>query len=318
MVYENTAALPRQELTDVVTESMTTNGMFIGDLILPSYPLKLKNAHYTKVTVSAAELMRATTSKRAPGAGFDRWQAAMSDGSIALTQYGEEIPIPDEQTDIYDSYFAFESFFSMETGNRLKRLNEILIAAQINNTGNFDAVASAVAYTVALTATNSFISDVIDAITRVNARGELANTIAMSWNVYNRVRQATLVKNFIVGINGVGSEVTVNTLQRAFADMGITQVLIGRAYVNQAASGATPSLAAIWNDTYVYVGNCQTGQLQGGGIGRNFYWEKTGGLYALKSYRDEPKASNVIRGESTPAPTIVNTRAGTLITTQYS
>ena len=318
MVYENTAALPRQELTDVVTESMTSNGMFIGDSILPAYPLKLKNAHYTKITVAAADLMRATTSVRAPGSGFDRWQAAVSDCSITLPQYGEEIPIPDEQTDIYDSYFAFESFFAMETGNRLKRLNEILIQAQVQNATNFDAVNSGVAYTVANVATNSFIGDVIDAITRVNARGETPNTIALSWNVYNRVRQATLVKNFIVGINGVGSQVTVNTLQRAFADMGITQVLVGRAYVNQSAQNSSTTINPIWNDTYVFIGNCQTGQMQGGGVGRNFYWEKLGGLYAMKSYRDEPKASNVVRGESAPSPVIVNTRAGTLITTQYS
>lgn len=318
MIYENTAALPRQELTDVVTESMTTGKMFIGDLLLPSYPLKLKNAHYTKITVAAGDLMRATTSKRAPGQAFDRWQASVSDGSIVLPQYGEEVPVPDEQTDIYDSYFAFESFWAMEGGNRLKRLNEILIAAQIMTTANFDSTAAGVAYTVANAATNSFISDVINAITLVNSRGEEVNTIAMSWNVYNRVRQATLVKNFIVGINGVGSEVTTNTLLRAFADMGITQVLVGRAFVNASAPGLSGVINPIWGDTYVWVGNAQSGQLQGGGVGRNFYWEKLGALYAMKSYRDEPKASNVIRGESTPAPTIVNTRAGTLITTSFS
>ena len=318
MVYENATALPRQELTDVVTESMTTGKMFIGDLLLPAYPLKLKNAHYTKVTVALADLMRQTTSKRAPGQGFDRWQAAMTDGSIVLPQYGEEIPIPDEQTDIYDSYFAFESFFAMETGNRLKRLNEILIAAQIMTTSNFDSTAAAVNYTAANIATISFVADVIAAITLVNSRGEDCNTIAMSFNLYNRVRQATLVKNFIVGINGIGAEVTQNTLLNAFKDMGITQVLVGRSFVNASAPGKSDVINPIWSDTYIWVGNAQSGQMQGGGVGRNFYWEKLGGLYAMKTWRDEKVASNVVRGETTPAPTIVNTRAGTLITTSYS
>jgi hypothetical protein len=318
MIYQNATAAPREELNDFVKESTTTSAMFVGEDILPQKPLRLPTGHYPKITVATGDLMRAATAARAPGAGFNRWQAAIEDGSLTLLQYPEELQIPDEQQMLYEDYFDLEATFSIEAADRVARLREILVAGQIFNTTNFAATNSGVAYTEANIATISFVADVLAAIRRVKAKGELANTIVLSGTVYDRIRRATLVQAFIAGANQPGSIVNANTLQRAFAEHGIQKVLIADSYVNQSAPGVSDVINPIWSNTYVWVGNVQKGDLRVGGVGRTFFWEKEGPLYSMFSYRDEPKKSNIIRAMGTMQCAITNTRAGTLITTQYS
>lgn len=318
MVYQNATAAPREELSDVIMEGTTNFDEFQGLAILPPRPLKLPTGHVPKITIAKGDLMRATTRNRTPGANFTRWQSAIDDYSMTLVQVAEEVQLPDEQTLIYDDYVAFEEVYAMEAANRLRRGHEIDASDAVFNTSNFDAVASSVAYTDALFATNSFITDVQAAIRRVKGRGERPNTIHIPGSVFDRVRNATKVQAFIAGANQPGSTVNANTIQRAFAENGITQVLIGDGYVNESEPLSSATLNAIWPNTYVFVGNCQTGELRAGGVGRTMFWEKEGPLFNISSYRDEPKKSNVIRAQKTTLAAITNARAGTLITTQYA
>lgn len=318
MIYQNATAAPREELSDYVMESVTGDGMFIGAEVLPPSPLKLPTGHYPKITIATGDLMRAAQSQRAPGAGFARYQAAVGDGSLQLVQYAEELQIPDEMQMLYEDYFSLEQVYSLEARNRLLRLNEILVQGQIQNATNFDAVNSGVAYTTANLATISFVSDVLAAIRRVKARGEKANTIVLSGTVYDRIRLATLVQAFIAGANQPGAIVNANTIQRAFAEHGIEKVQIADSYVNQSINNDNTIINPIWNNTYVWVGSVKSGALQSGGVGRTFYWEKEGPFMNVSTYRDEPKKSNILRGMSTIQSAITNTRAGTLITTQYA
>ena len=112
MIYQNSVAAPRQELTDVVMESITTDDMFVGLKVLPPAPLKLLTAHVPKITVAKGDLMRATSKRRTPGSKFDRWQSAIEDANLTLVQVPEELQIPDEQSLIYEDYFAFEQVYA--------------------------------------------------------------------------------------------------------------------------------------------------------------------------------------------------------------
>lgn len=318
MVYQNATAAPREELTDVIMEGVTNFDEFQGLAILPPRPLRLPTGHVPKITIAKGDLMRATTRNRTPGANFTRWQSAIDDYSMTLVQVAEEVQLPDEQTLIYDDYVAFEEVYAGEAANRLRRGQEMDSEAAVFNTGNFDATNSLVAYTVANNATNSFVDDVLAAIRLVKGRGERPNTIQIPGPVYDRCRVATKVREFIAGANQPGATVNPNTIQRAFAENGIKQVLIGDGYVNESEPLATNSINAIWPNTYVFVGNCQPGELRSGGVGRTMFWEKEGPLFNISSYRDEPKKSNVIRAQKTTLAAITNARAGTLITTQYA
>lgn len=318
MVYQNATAAPREELSDIIMEGVTDFEEFQGLALLPPKPMNLPTGHVPRITIAKGDLLRATTRNRTPGTNFTRWQSAIDDYSMTLVQTPEEVQLPDEQTLLYEDYFAFEQVYASEASNRLRRGHEMDVEAAVFNTGNFDTVASVVAYTVALLATIDFVEDVTAAIRRVKGRGERPNTIHIPGPVYDRVRVATKTREFVAGANQPGATVNPNTLQRAFAEQGIKQVLIGDGYVNQSDALNSDVINPIWPNTYVFVGNCQPGELKSGGIGRTMYWDKEGPLFNISSYRDEPKKSNVIRAQKTTLCAITNTRAGTLITTQYA
>lgn len=318
MVYQNATAAPREELSDVIMEGVTDFEEFQGLALLPPKPMRLPTGHVPKITIAKGDLLRATNRVRTPGTNFTRWQSAIDDYAMTLVQTSEEVQLPDEQTMLYDDYVAFEAVYAAEASNRLRRGHEMEVEATIFNLSNFDAVNSSVAYTDALTATNSFIGDIQAAIRRVKARGERPNTIMIPGPVYDRIRVAALVKSFIAGANQPGAIVAANTIQRAFAENGITQVLIGDGYVNQSDLGENTVINPIWPNTYIFVGSCRSGELRAGGIGRTMFWDKEGPLFNISSYRDEPKKSNVIRAMKTTLPAITNSRAGTLIATQFS
>lgn len=318
MVYQNATAAPREELTDVIMEGATDFRQFQGLALLPPQPLRLPTGHVPKITIAKGDLLRSTVRNRAPGTNFTRWQSAIDDHSITLIQVAEEVQLPDEQTLVYEDYFAFEQVYATEAANRLRRSHEIDAQTAIQNTGNFSQTSAAVAYTAANKATMTPVEDLQNAIRAIKARGETPNTILMSGQVYDRVRVCTEMAAFVAGANQPGAIVNPNTIQRAFAENGITQVFVADAYVNQSEALTNNSINPIWNNTYIFVGDCRGGQLQGGGVGRTFFWEKEGPLFNISSYRDEPKKSNVIRAQRTTLADITNARAAQLLTTSYS
>lgn len=318
MIYQNATALPRQELTDVIMEGVTNREDFIGLKLLPDAPTTALNGHVPKISIAKGDLMRATKKTRKPGSAFDRWQASIDDHTLELLQVGEEVLLPDEQTLSYEDYFPIESVFTNQAGERLLRGLEIDIQTAIQNTGNFDATNTLTAWTVANLATMKPVQDLTNAIRLVKSRGERANTFMFSGPIYDIVRQSTDMRSWIAGSINPGARVTEETIQQSFESMGIKQVLVGDSYVNQSQSGTNNSINPIWNNTYAWVGSAKPGQLVAGGVGRTFYWQKMGPLMMVESYRDESRKSNVIRGIKTSLADITNSRAGTLITTQYS
>lgn len=318
MQYQNATAQPREELTDVVMESITTDEMFTGLTLLPAVPMKLPTGHVPKILVGSGNLMRAARKQRTPGAAFDRWQSAIDAMNFSLAQVPEEILLPDEQSMIYEDYFAFEAFYAMEATNRLRRGHEIDSEVTIFDTAVFANTNSTVAYTVANKATMDFAGDVIAAIRAIKARGEMPNTIAIPGPVFDRVRLSTLMIAYVAGSVNPGASVTAANIQKAFADFGIKQVLVMDAYVNNSDGNNSDLVEAIWPNTEVFVGNIQGGELKAGGIGRTFFWDKEGPLFNIQTYRAEDRKSNVVRAIKTTQTAITNARAAQLINTQYA
>src|SRR5690606_22314434 len=97
------------------------------------------------------------------------------------------------------------------------------------------------------------------------------------------------VQGYVAGTLRPGMEADLKTIELALREYGIKQVLVGDAYFNNAADGATPSLTQIWDNTYIWVGKAGatfgTSDLDedvstGGvgvptlqGVGANIFWE---------------------------------------------
>lgn len=315
MIYQNATAQPREELQDLIMEGVTDFTQFKGLQIAPEMPLSLVTGHVPKITVAQGDLLRAANRNRAPGTNFNRWQMAIDAHSLTLLQVAEEQSIPDEQEMLYEDYFDVEAIGANESTNRLKRGHEMEVAAVIQSATNFTSQNAGVAYSVANLATIQFVNDILTAIRAVKARGEMPNTIVIPGTIYDVVRQSADLRTFIAGTINPAAIVDEDNIQKAFARNGITQVVVPDGYVNQSDSLAADLINPIWNNDYVWVGSCKSGALRTGGFGRTFYWDKQGPLFQLYSYRDEVKASNVIRSRKTSLVDITNSRAGQVIST---
>jgi hypothetical protein len=229
--------------------------------------------------------------------------------------------VDDAQARDVARFFNLEATAAKLVLRQMMLAHEVRVAGALINATTFGAgTNSAVAYTEANIATISFVADVLAAIERVRNNGTNPDTIVLSSTVYNRIRRATPVNNFVTGSIGKGSETTATTLAQAFADEGIRQVLVGKARYNSAKKGQAHSAANVWGNTYIWVGKANQNAMNAkdGGAGFTFYWNAEGGLFVTESYRDEKRRGNVVRVRQNTTEKVVDATAGTLITTQYS
>jgi hypothetical protein len=316
MIYQNSVAVPSEALTDYVNEGATSTTAFKGLQLAPQIGVSSLTGTYPKITIAKGDLMRAANRRRAPGSNFNRWQSAIESGTITLEQIGEEQSIPDEVAMQWEDYFDVEAMGADEAMNRLRRGHEMAVAAELMNSANFTAANGSVAYAIGNKATINLPLDVFTAIEALQARGVDPDTIVIPGSIFTVARQSTLLLNFLVGTNGAGVAVTSNSLQSAFSEFGITNVVIPTAYVNQSDSDSSAVINPIWGDDYIWVGKVGAGGLRGGGALRTAYWDKAGSLFNVSTYREEVKKQNVIRAETISNVIVTNGRAGQLIGTQ--
>lgn len=329
--YTNATARPRQELGAIVREGEGINRLNIHSRILPAMAVNKRTVHLVKAKVANTQLARILDDYfiTAPGADIERMTATLNDDSFTVSIRKREIQIPDETEMDYAEYLSVESLFAQQAAESVELTTEYLTALAIQNATTFGAgTNSIVAYTSANLATIDFFGDIVAATERGFDKAEMYNTIVLSRQVYNRIRQSTLLKNYVVSQLGKGYEVNESNLQLAFADLGITKVLVGNSIYNTAGDGATPVMSRIWNNTYVWVGHTAdtaTGTGEQGfstisGVGVNAFWDlyTPNGGYGVDTYREERTESNIVRGKTSKAPYIANANKGTLITTQYA
>lgn len=346
------AARIRQELASAIVEGEGSVTGLIGKKILPDFPVNRRTAHLIKASLADTLGLRILTDKfiRSPGTKFERAVAKFGDDTLTVTLRGMEIVVPNETELDLAGFLDVESFFCARFGQTSALTQEFLIQAATFNTATFgSATNSSVAYTFANLATMNPVQDIVASIRRVRAKGEQPNTIAMSGPVWDRVRTCATTLQFVRGTFNAIAEVTLDAFTSALASWGIKQVLVGEAYYNVAADGATPSLSPLWANTYIWVGKAgkafgmpEKGEdmpLEGlgvptlQGVGANIYWEGytpggkistdeeqftfEGGNY-VESYPDLTIDSMIVRVKLSAQPYIGNARAGDLIATQYS
>lgn len=320
-LYPTSGTTIRADINAVVEECASADKFFIGQRAMPFFGVDAKSGTYPKLQAAAAELMSIGSTVRQRSGSYGEASRAWTTDTYDCIDRGLEEPIDDTDTKDLSRFFNLETSTAKWVLRNMMLDYESRVATALVNATTFGAgTNSGVAYTEANIATISFVADVLAAIERVADNGAVANTIVMSSTVYNRIRRGTLVVNWVQGSTGKVSTVTADTLSQSFADVGITQVLVGRARYNSAKKGQTKSMANIWGNTYVWVGVCNpgAGSLQDGGAGFTLGWNAEGGIFVTETYRDEKRRSNMLRVRQNTAEKVVDATAGTLITTQYS
>jgi hypothetical protein len=354
MVTITSGTTPREELDLAIVEGEGALQGLIGAQVLGPLGINYRNAHMVKATLGNSLGLRHIASNkyvRAQGAKFERLSATLGDATLTVTTRGVEITVPREMTLDYRNKFDVLSFFSNRFGVEISGLTkEKLIADTVFAAAAFyrgSAINGSVEYTTANrdtagTSGMNPIQDIINSARYIRALGEVPDSVAMSGPVWERVRTCQNTLQFCRGTFGAIMEVTKEIFQRALAEFGIKQVLVGDNYYNNAADGATPSLSQVWSNAYIAVfraGNTGASSTGGvgvpvlSGIGANVFWQGfdtagqpssaadalqfNGGNY-VETYESKETKSDIIRIEMSHKPTITNTRAGDLIATRFA
>lgn len=326
MITYTPGTTPREELQAVIVQGRGLNEAkkLIGRKILPDYGVNLQNAHLINIQIPQADLLRIMDKIVAPGADIEQTVMQFGDTQIFIPVRKEMIKIPLEVELNYSPVFSAAAFAANCASDKLDLLNEYLIANAIFNTNTFGAATlSAVAYTLNNLASISFISDTYAMIELVRSQGEDVNTIVIPEQIYQRIRQAPLVVAFVRGQLQKQSDVTTGTIQEAFADEGIEQVLIGRARYNTAPFDQV-NISLVWPNTYIWYGRCGTqfSDKENGietieGVGGNLYWDQYG-RHIVESFPWMINESTFVRAKTAELPYIANPNAGALLNPQYS
>lgn len=320
-MYPSSGATIRGDLNTFVEEAAGADKFFIGPLVYPPFGVDVKSGTYPRLKKTSGALLKAGSTRREPKASYGEIDRAWEADTYDTLDRGLEELIDDTEQKDLARFFSQEQVTARLVLRAMMLDHEIRVAAKVFHATDWGTPTnSAVAYTAANSATNSFVADVLAAIERVNDNGESANTIVMSPDVFNRVRLATLTQNFVRGSRPTDSTLNITTgaLQQAFAENGITQVLVGRARYDSAKKGQAFASAKVWGNTYVWVGDVKGGDFMAGGAGRTLVWNAEGGLFVTETYRNEQRRSGVIRVRQHAVEKTVNDGAGTLIATQYS
>lgn len=313
-MYRNSDAIIRPELSAVVEEAAAADSYFIGSKVFPPFNSTKKTGEYMKITKAESEVMKKNITERAQKAPYGRVDRTYTKDSFACQDRGLEELLDDAVTAELADFFSTEQVTSKLLLRSIMMDHEIRVAAEVMNASNFDNVNGSVAYDIANIATINFPLDVTTAKKRLMKRGELVNTMVLNRDLFDIIRQTTLMSAFLFGPLGGGQQITEDMLGKAF---GIPNVLVADAAYDTAKKGQTASLSYIWNDNYIWLGNVQGGDLSAGGAGRTIVWTgDASSLWVTETYRAETNRSDVIRVRQHTDEKVVSAPAGTLIGTQ--
>ena len=155
-------------------------------------------------------------------------------------------------------------------------------------------------------ATVDFVGDVQNACERQRALGTIANTIILSYPLWNFIRRAPLFQNYVRGNfpTVLPTIITPEQVASVFQDQGIEQFLIGGAYQDIGGEGQLYLGQPIWPNSQFFVGKISGGDFLAGGAMRTIAWS---GRRRLQGRRSLPRRRQAIGHAAGPA---IGHRAG--------
>jgi|ERR671923_2269611 hypothetical protein len=322
-MYPSSGATIRADLNIKVEEAAAADKFFIGHLVMPQIGVEAKEGTYPKIQIAGGMLATPGSTVRERGGSYGEITRNWTSDNYACKDRGLKEPVDDTDAKDLARFFNVEAAAARLTLRNMRLDHEVRVKDETINTTNYGAATnSTVAYTNANLATIDFPADVLAAIDRIEDNVQMANTIVIPKAVFTRLCLSTKLQNWVRGTLRGSAEMPVNAenIAASFRDFGIEQVLIGRARYNTAAKGAAKSMAQVWPNTHVWVGNvnASANTPMDGGAGFTFVWNEEGGLFVTETYRDEDRRSNMVRVRQHTTEKVTDPTGGTLIATQYA
>lgn len=320
-MYNQGAAVLRADLRGVQEEAFNYSAGFIGALACPPLPVMARAGQYSRIQIDAGDLLRDEAKGRGPGASYARIQRAVTTDTYTCQEYGLEEIVDDSERNDYSRFFDMEAAAVKNIMRQVQLAHERRVQTLLNSRATWTATTSATAYTAANIATFNVGLDVDICKQVIASRGEAVDglTAVMSLTVFNLIRASTQLQNRIRGTISTDSFLVLS--KQAVADaLGLKQVLVGNNYYDNTAQGVTSSLAAIWADTNIWVGNVMPFSgpeaYFSGGAAATLFWQQDGEIFQTETYREEDKRSEIVRCRQSTSEKVVNANAGQLLVTQ--
>jgi len=328
MSYQNSAAEFRPELHTVVEQAMAADTQFIADLIMPIYGVDTATGEFMKIKRGKGQLLSKPGSNssatdpllRAPGTPYREVTRTEEKDSWSTKDRGLSEPIDHKLKQNVARFYDKEKSSAKLLMRAMRTSREARVAAQIMSTDTFGTAIDGndTPYTSGNVASIDFPAHMDEAKARLTKRGEYANTLVLSDEMWRLVARSTKVRQFFFGDNGGNAMVTKELVAKQW---GLDQILVGAASYDTTKVGGDSDdtkLNWIWSDNYFAVLNVQGGAPEMGGVGRTFTLdEMTGGqLFVVESKEDWDRRSTILRVREDNDSKIINELSGVLVRIQ--
>lgn len=320
-MYQSSVAISRPEITAFLEESKDLEKQFIASQILPSVEQEARAGRYPKLQRKDGQLMNKGSTARGPLGSYNRTDRAHGWDTYDCKDRGHEEVIDDVDVKELQRFTSLETLKAKLAKRYVMMDYEIRVADLVMSSANsgITATAAAVAYTEANIATFDFARDLQDAITRLEKKAVIPNTLVIARDLWNRIQRSTKLQSFLYSSLGSGNTklITTDDVSKVFSGL---KIVVPGIHYNSGDLGQDVSFSPIWTTATMLLADIQSGDFDAGGLGRTITWSADcpGGLFSTETYRDEKHRADVIRVRMHSDEKIVDAGAAELITTSYA
>lgn len=317
MPYPVGGTILRADVRTALEQGLDALKFCIGEKVAPVYNGGGKAGQYLFRSLEQRGAQRIDENRRAPGTSYAEVTSSWSSDNFEVNDYGYKSTVDDSLKGYADRYLDLETSTARILDAKMMLAYEVRVQNLLMSTTSFTSISATTAYTQANQAICDFVNDVQTACENQRMLGTIANTIVLSYPLWNYIRRLPLFQNYVRG-NFPTVLPTIITPEQAaavFNDQGIERLLIGGAYQDIGGEGQLFLGQPIWTNSYCWVGKIEGGDFLAGGAMRTIEWAEDGGFKAVESYRDEDKRSDVLRVRQSVVEKVVDQRSGTLIQT---
>ncbi len=268
---------------------------FIGLRLMPIFNVLEVSADYPVIPIES--LLKVEDVNRAPRAEYNRGDWEFLTRSYSCREKGWEEKLDDVESRMFRRYVDAEVVAMERATDILMRAQEKRIADIVMNPDN--AIGKTTLPIPWNDRTCKPKEDIKAAVDKMFwSTGLYPNTLVLSKATLDNVLLATEIKEYLKytqphQIDGVAAQVAMLS-----AYLGINQIMVGKAIVDQAGKGLDKNLVGIWPDDKMVLVTVSNGgrNLREPSFGRTFLWTRDSpSNIIVESYRDETVRSNIYR-----------------------
>ncbi|MDR0532721.1 MAG: hypothetical protein LBH01_02080 [Verrucomicrobiales bacterium] len=318
-MYENTAAAPRGEITELLEAAADTEKFLIADKIFPVHEVDRMAGWYPRLKIKEGSLLRAESTKRGPTGSYNEISRAVVRDNYRCEDRGLVERVDDVLAEQYADFFDMEVVTARLVSRPVKFDHEREVAGRAFDSEIFTTLDPAAPYTEAGLADIDFARDLQDAQERLTKQQVEPNTLVLSLQLWNRVRRSVKLQRYLFGDTNLDVKKLITPQHIADAFM-IPNILVAKATYDVSAKGKEPDLRPIWSSDFFGIFNVQAGDFQLGGVGRTLSWraDVPGGLFATETYRDEGRRGDMVRVRCNVDEKVIDEASGVLVETGWT